>query len=73
MGPRKKEEIEISGPEIREPFFEFLLNMAGGDSLGLWTGEDLRARVADSERESRFPLETVVSMQSRPAGTRSAR
>lgn len=63
FGIKEEEEVDISGPEIREPFFEFLLNMAIGDSVGLWTGDDLRARVTESERESRFPVETVVSIR----------
>lgn len=63
FGTKEEEEVDILGPEIREPFFEFLLNLAIGDSVGLWTGDDLRAQVADSERESRFPVETVVSIR----------
>ena len=63
FGSDEEEAVETSGPEIREPFFEFLLTMAADDSLGRWTGDDLRARVARAERESRFPLETVVSLQ----------
>lgn len=50
------------GPEIREPFFEFLLGMAERDSVGRWTGEELRTHAAASARESRFPLEEVVSL-----------
>ncbi|MEN8007952.1 MAG: hypothetical protein ABFS42_13115 [Candidatus Krumholzibacteriota bacterium] len=58
---------EPTGPEIREPFFEFLLGMAESDSLGAWTGQQLRAHAAALGRESRFPLEEVVSLaRSRP-------
>jgi hypothetical protein len=58
------DEPEVAeGPEIREPFFEFLLGMAQCDSLGLWTGDQLRAQAAASGRGSRFPLETVVSLE----------
>ncbi len=57
------EEAEImEGPEIREPFFEFLISMAESDSIGLWTGDELRAHAAAAGRESRFPLVDVVSM-----------
>ena len=58
-----KEEAEtVEGPEIREPFFEFLIRMAEIDSVGLWTGDELRAHAAAAGRESRFPLDDVVSM-----------
>ena len=50
------------GPEIREPFFEFLLGMAERDSVGRWSGEELLAHAAVSGRKSRFPLEEVVSL-----------
>jgi hypothetical protein len=59
-----EEETEaMAGPEIREPFFEFLIGMAESDSVGLWTGEELRAHAAASDRKSRFPLEDVVSLE----------
>ncbi len=63
FGIEEVEAVATSGPEIREPFFEFLLHMAADDSVGLWKGHHLRAQVAESGRESRFPLETVVSLQ----------
>jgi len=53
---------EMVGPEIREPFFKFLIRMAEQDSVGLWSGEELRAQAAASGRGSRFPLEEVVSL-----------
>lgn len=54
---------QAEGPEIREPFFEFLLGMAVNDSLGIWTGDELRAFAGSADRESRFPLDAVVSLQ----------
>jgi hypothetical protein len=61
---KKDEGADLSeGPEIREPFFEFLLGMAIDDSLGTWTGEELRAHAAAGDRESRFPLDEVVSLR----------
>ena len=59
----EEESADLAGPEIREPFFEFLIGMAESDSVGLWTGEELRAHAADSGRESRFPLEDVVFLE----------
>lgn len=53
---------ETEGPEIREPFFAFLIGMAEADSLGTWTGEDLRKQAAEAGRPSRFPLDEVVSL-----------
>jgi hypothetical protein len=58
----EEETEDAMGPEIREPFFEFLLGMAESDSMGQWSGEELRAHAAASGRESRFPLEEVVSL-----------
>ena len=66
---KREEEAEVrQGPEIREPFFEFLLGMAAADSLGSWLGSELRAHARATGRESRFPLDEVVSLsRSRPA------
>ncbi len=58
----EEETEDTAGPEIREPFFEFLIGMAERDSVGLWSGEELRAHAAASGRRSRFPLEEVVSL-----------
>ena len=41
---RSVEEILASGPEIRDPFFEICLGLVQGDSLGVWTGDELAAR-----------------------------
>jgi len=58
---------DLAGPEIREPFFEFLIGMAESDSVGRWTGEELRIHAAACGRKSRFPLDDVVSlMRTRP-------
>ena len=47
------------GPEIKEPFFAFLLEAARGDSLGTWDATAL-AEFADGRgRPSRFPLELL--------------
>ena len=54
---------EPAGPEIQEPFFEFLLAMAEEDSLGQWSGGEVRALAAASGRQSRFPLDEVVSLR----------
>lgn len=53
---------EVDGPEIHEPFFEFLIRMADEDSVGLWSGDQLRAHAAASGRASSFPLDEVVSL-----------
>ena len=67
FGVTEDEPTEVSGVEIREPFFEFLLGMAEQDSLGTWSGDDLRAQAEISGRPSRFPLDEVVSLErSRP-------
>jgi len=55
------------GPEIQEPFFEFLVSMVNTDSLGEWSGEQLREHAAGLDRKSRFPLtELVLLSRKRP-------
>lgn len=51
--------LPVDGPEVTEPVFAFLVNLAAGDSLGSWTGEDIRAFAADRGTPSRFPVELV--------------
>lgn len=51
--------IFASGPEVREPFFAFLTGLALGDSVGLWTGADIRAFSAGQGFTSKFPVEMV--------------
>ncbi|MBU8869924.1 MAG: hypothetical protein KOO60_03505 [Gemmatimonadales bacterium] len=56
---------EMVGTGITEPLFAFLLALASGDSLGLWTGEDITQFAADSGRRSKFPLDQFVSVERR--------
>ena len=56
-----------AGPEVRDPFFVFVLEALAGDSLGVWSGEALRRRVAASGRESRLPLERIRELERRAA------
>lgn len=56
---RSVEEILASGPEIRDPFFEICLGLVQGDSLGVWTGDELAARIAATGRESKLPIDLV--------------
>ncbi len=50
------------GLEIREPFFAFLLGMVDADSLGEWTGAEVRDYAAARGNPSRFPLDELVSL-----------
>jgi len=63
FGTPAKAPVTVDGPEIREPLFELLVGFADGDSLGLWTGDELRARVALTGRASKFPLDAVASLE----------
>ncbi len=56
-----------AAPEIREPFFAIVIAIAEGDSLGVWTGPELRARVRASGRRSRLPVERIVRLERREA------
>lgn len=66
---------EVSGGgEIREPFFDFLLRLVQADSLGEWSGAQLRAHARNLGRESKFPLHELVSLsRSRPDSVRARR
>lgn len=48
-----------NGPEIREPFFAFLVGLAVGDSVGAWTGADIQAYAQERGTPSRFPMDLV--------------
>jgi hypothetical protein len=54
-----------AGPEVRDPFFEFCVGLAEGDSLGAWTGVDLARRIAATGRRSKLPVEMVVRIERR--------
>ncbi len=59
--------VEVDGPEIREPFFAFLVAAAEGDSLGTWPAETIAAKLKECGRESRFPVDQIVSITRRQA------
>jgi len=54
-----------AGPEVRDPFFAFCVALAEGDSLGVWTGRELAARLAATGRRSQLPVESVVLLERR--------
>jgi len=54
--------VLAGGPEIREPVFAFLTGLACGDSLGHWSGEDLRLFAEQQDISSRFPLGLVTEV-----------
>ncbi|MFT5234406.1 MAG: hypothetical protein ACI9UQ_002452 [Candidatus Krumholzibacteriia bacterium] len=58
-----KSDGTLSGREVNEPFFDFVLHMASVDSVGEWTGEDLRAYADSLGTESRFPLAEFVTLR----------
>lgn len=52
--------------EIREPLFDFALRMIAADSLGVWSAEQVRAYVDSLGRDTRLPLERLVSLRREP-------
>jgi len=58
-----KDDDILSGREVNEPFFDFMLSMAAADSLGHWTGADLLAHAEKLKATSRFPLAEFVSLR----------
>lgn len=64
---KKDEAPDPDAPEINEPFFAMVLQWALDDSLGTWSGDDVRAYAEQLGRPSKFPLEDLVSFtRSRP-------
>lgn len=51
--------IFAEGPEVREPFFAFLTNLAIGDSVGQWSGSEIETYAAGQGLVSKFPVEMV--------------
>ncbi len=64
----KKEELpDPNAPEVNEPFFAMVLQWAADDSLGTWSGDDVKAYAEKVGRPSKFPLGDLVSFsRSRP-------
>lgn len=60
--PAKPPAGPTGGLAIQEPFFDFLLEIVEADSLGRWTGEQVRAHARRLGRPSRFPLSDLVSV-----------
>lgn len=56
------DEAPAVGDSIGEPFFAFMLARVEEDSLGVWTGEDIRRFAAQRGARSRFPLELVKQL-----------
>lgn len=62
------EDAPADGPAIRDPFFEFVVAVVESDSLGTWSRDDLLAYVAASGRETKLPIERVVTLSRLPDG-----
>ncbi len=58
-----KDPPPVDGNRIVEPVFAFLVKLAEGDSLGVWTGEDVSRFASGLGEKSRFPLEELVSIR----------
>ena len=53
------------GPEVAEPFFAFLTELAYGDSLGSWSSDDLVVFAQSRSAESRFPMDLIDHVERR--------
>lgn len=56
---------DLSGPEVAEPFFAFLVAVAQADSLGSWRGADIQAFADSWQHPSKFPMDLVASVSRR--------
>jgi len=52
-------------PEIQDPFFQLVVALVEGDSLGVWTRADVEAYVAASGRPTALPIERLVRLERR--------
>lgn len=70
----EKAKPPIDKDRIAEPVFAFLVNLAEGDSLGVWSGQDVSRYAAAAGESSRFPLQDLVSIRrTRPSPEEIAR
>jgi hypothetical protein len=53
--------------QVPEPLFAFVLALADGDSLGVWTGRDVAAFADRMGRTSKLPLDRLELIERRPA------
>jgi len=58
---KKDKPLDADAPEINEPFFALVLQWAADDSLGTWSGDDVRDYADHLKRPSKFPLDELVS------------
>ncbi|MBU0740778.1 hypothetical protein KJ554_00340 [bacterium] len=68
-----EENVYADGPEIRDPFFEFVTRIVENDSLGVWSRDDLSAYVAASGRPTKLPIDRVVAFSRLGDGKTSRR
>jgi hypothetical protein len=61
-----------AAPEVRDPFFMFVFALVDSDSVGIWSGEELRRYVEHYGRPSRMPLDHVLRLERRPAAPEEA-
>jgi hypothetical protein len=58
---------KVEGPEIKEPFFAFIIALAEGDSIGTWSSAVIAERIKEFGEESLFPIEKLSSITRRAA------
>lgn len=69
-----REEAPVTGEEVREAFFAFLLDRSAAGQDGRWTGTDVEEFAAGAGLHSRFPLDLLVSVtRRRPTPAEAAR
>lgn len=53
-------------PEIRDPFFAFIVGLVEGDSLGVWTRAEIETWIASTGRPSKLPIDRLISVSRLP-------
>ncbi len=55
--------FQLPVPEFRDPFYAFVIGIAEGDSLGLWTSHHLQTYLEHTGQHSLLPLEYFESLE----------
>jgi hypothetical protein len=61
----RPESRQTAAMEFRDPFYAFVVGIAEGDSLGIWTGRELEAFLDSHGMQSNLPLEHFHSLERR--------
>jgi hypothetical protein len=65
--PAQPDSSLAGSPEVRDPLFQFFLELIEEDRLGRWTQAEVQAYIQDTGRPSRLPADKVAWVERRTA------